>query len=268
MIRTIGTCSLETLEQNLKRLKLKHIRDNLEAINEVALAEEPSYLDFFSYLVEEEIKGRENTQKARRLKAARFPTWRTLEEFDFSFQNSVSQQTVRDLSTFKFIEAKENLILLGPSGVGKSHLAIALGIEAVNAGYHVHFTTMDDLANKMYACLADGSLPRYIRSLLRNDLIILDEVGYLTLDKIASDHLFQLISKTYENVSMIITSNLDFSDWGTLFASPSTAAAVLDRLLHHAHVIVLRGESYRIRNRLVPPQKNPAGGCQSEEEDT
>ena len=172
MIRTIGTCNLETLEQNLKRLKLKHIRNSLEAINEIALTEEPSYLDFFSYLVEEEINGRENTQKTRRLKAARFPTWRTLEEFDFSFQNSVSQQTVRDLSTFKFIKAKENLILLGPSGVGKSHLAIALGIEAVNTGYHVLFTTMDDLANKMYACLADGSLPRYIRSLLRNDLII------------------------------------------------------------------------------------------------
>ena len=171
---------------------------------------------------------------------------------------------MRDLSTFKFIKAKENLILLGPSGVGKSHLAIALGIEAVNTGYHVLFTTMDDLANKMYACLADGSLPRYIRSLLRNDLIILDEVGYLTLDKTASDHLFQLVSKTYENVSMIITSNLDFSDWGTLFASPSTAAAVLDRLLHHAHVIALRGESYRIRNRLVPPQKSLADNCQSE----
>ena len=116
MIRTIGTCNLETLEKNLKRLKLKHIRDNLEAINEVALTEEPSYLDFFSYLVECEINGRENTQKTRRLKAARFPTWRTLEEFDFSFQNSVSQQAVRDLGTFKFIEAKENLILLGPWG--------------------------------------------------------------------------------------------------------------------------------------------------------
>ncbi len=117
---------------------------------------------------------------------------------------------------------------------------------------------MDDLTNKMYACLADGSLPRYMRSMLRNNLIILDEVGYLTLDKTASDHLFQLVSRTYENVSMIITSNLDFSDWGTLFASPSTAAAVLDRLLHYAHVIALRGESYRIRSRLVTLQKNPS----------
>jgi DNA replication protein DnaC len=112
---------------------------------------------------------------------------------------------------------------------------------------------MDELANKMYSCLADGSLSQYIRSLLRHNLIILDEVGYLTLGKSASDHLFQLISRAYENVSLIVTSNLDFSEWGTLFASPSTAAAVLDRLLHHAHVIALRGDSYRVRNRLAPP---------------
>ena len=117
---------------------------------------------------------------------------------------------------------------------------------------------MDDLAAKMYASLADGSLAQYMRSLLRNDLIILDEVGYLTLDKTASDHLFQLISRAYENISLIVTSNLDFSEWGTLFASPGTAAALLHRLLHHAHVINLRGDSYRIRNRLVPPNPTDA----------
>ena len=145
------------------------------------------------------------------------------------------------------------MVLAGPPGVGKSHLAIVLGLEAVYAGYSTLFITMDELANKMYSCLADGSLSQYIRSLLRHNLIILDEVGYLTLGKSASDHLFQLISRAYENVSLIVTSNLDFSEWGTLFASPSTAAAVLDRLLHHAHVIALRGDSYRVRNRLAPP---------------
>ncbi len=254
MIRTIGIADRETLEKNLKQLKLRHVRHTLDSINEVALAEEPSYLDFLAYLVEQEIAGREVTQKQRRLKAARFPAWRTLEEYDFSFQVSVSQQTIRDLATLQFIEKRENLILLGPPGVGKSHLATALGIEAVNAGYNTLFTTMDELATRMYASLADDSLPVYIRSLLRNQLIILDEVGYLTLDKIASDHLFQLVSKAYENVSLVVTSNLDFSEWGTLFASPGTAAALLDRLLHHAHVITLRGDSYRVRNRLVPPK--------------
>ncbi|HIE12770.1 MAG TPA: AAA family ATPase [Desulfotomaculum sp.] len=258
MIRTIGMADRETLEQNLKRLKLRHVRDTLDAINEVALAEEPSYLDFLAYLLQEEITGRETTQKQRRLKAARFPARRTLAEFDFSFQTSVSPQTMRDLATLEFVRNRENLILLGPPGVGKSHLAIALGVEAVNAGYSTLFITMDELAAKMYASLADDSLPQYMRSLLRNDLIILDEVGYLTLDKTASDHLFQLVSKAYENVALIVTSNLDFSDWGTLFASPGTAVALLDRLLHHAHVITLRGDSYRVRNRLVSPRNTQA----------
>ena len=254
MIRTIGMVDRETLEQDLKRLKLRHVRDTLDAINELALTEEPSYLDFLAYLVHEEIAGRETTQQQRRLKAARFPAWRTLDGFDYSFQTSVSQQNVRDLATLEFVRNRENLILLGPPGVGKSYLAIALGIEAVQAGHNTLFTTMDELATRMYASLADGSLAQYMRSLLRNELIILDEVGYLTLDKTASDHLFQLVSKAYENVAMIVTSNLDFSDWGTLFASPGTAAALLDRLLHHAHVITLRGDSYRVRNRMVQPR--------------
>jgi len=254
MIRTIGVADREVLGKNLKRLKLRHVRDTLDAINELALTEEPSYVDFLAYLVQAEVTGREATQLQRRVKAARFPAWRTLAGFDFKFQTSVSQKTIWDLATLEFVRRRENLILLGPPGVGKSHLATALGVEAVQAGFSTLFITMDELATKMYASLADGSLPQYIRSLLRNELIILDEVGYLTLNKAASDHLFQLVSKAYENVALIVTSNLDFSDWGTLFASPSTATALLDRLLHHAHVITMRGDSYRIRNRLVPPR--------------
>ncbi len=133
-------------------------------------------------------------------------------------------------------------------------MAVALGIEAINSGYRVQFITTQDLADQLYSALADGSVSQTMNKLLRNDLIILDELGYIQLDAIGSDHLFQLVAKAYEHRSLIVTSNLDFQDWGgQLFDQPATAAAFLDRLLHHAHVISLKGDSYRIRHRLVPP---------------
>jgi DNA replication protein DnaC len=231
------------------------MRQHLDDINELALQEEPSYMDFLGYLVAREVEGRENTQKELHLKAARFPFYRTLDDFDFSFQNSVSQQTLRDLAELDFLRARENIVLLGPPGVGKTHLAVALGIEAVNQGYRVQFVTAQDLADQLYGALADGTVAQAMNKLLRNDLVILDELGYVQFDAAGSDHLFQLIAKAYEHRSLIVTSNLDFQDWGRLFNQPATAAAFLDRLLHHAHVITLRGDSYRIRHRLTPPAK-------------
>jgi DNA replication protein DnaC len=253
VIRAIPPLDREALEQGLKRLKLRHMREHLDDINELALQEEPSYLDFLAYLVSREVEGREKTRRAIRLKAARFPFYRTIEDFDFTLQNSVSQQTLRDLAQLEFVRARENVVLLGPPGVGKTHLAVALGIEAVNQGYRVQFITAQELADLLYSALADGTVAQTMNKLLRNDVLILDELGYVQFDTTGSDHLFQLISKAYEHRSLIVTSNLDFQDWGRLFDQPATAAAFLDRLLHHAHVIALRGESYRIRHRLTPP---------------
>lgn len=255
MIRTIPPVDREMLDHGLRRLKLRRMRQDLDDINELALQEEPSYMDFLGYLVAREVEGRENTQKELRLKAARFPFYRTLDDFDFSFQNSVSQQTLRDLAQLDFLRTRENIVLLGPPGVGKTHLAVALGIEAVNQGYRVQFITAQDLADQLYGALADGTVSQAMNKLLRNDLIILDELGYVQFDATGSDHLFQLIAKAYEHRSLIVTSNLDFQDWGRLFDQPATAAAFLDRLLHHAHVISLRGDSYRVRHRLTPPMK-------------
>ncbi|MGI6557770.1 MAG: IS21-like element helper ATPase IstB [Limnochordia bacterium] len=253
MIRTIPTVNRDALEQGLRRLKLRHMREHLEDINELALQEEPSYLDFLGYLVSREVEGREQTRRAIRLKAARFPFYRTVDDFDFTVQNSVSQQTLRDLAQLEFVKVRENVVLLGPPGVGKTHLAVALGIEAVNQGYRVQFITAQELADQLYSALADGTVAQTMNKLLRNELIILDELGYVQFDTTGSDHLFQLIAQAYEHRSLIVTSNLDFQDWGRLFDQPATAAAFLDRLLHHAHVITLKGDSYRIRHRLTPP---------------
>jgi DNA replication protein DnaC len=253
MIRTIPPVDREALKRGLRRLKLRHMREDLEDINELALQEEPSYMDFLGYLVLSEIEGRNRIQRENRLKSARFPSYRTLNDFDFAFQNSISRQTLLDLAQLQFLESRENVILLGPPGVGKTHLAVALGIEAINAGYRVQFTTAHDLADHLYSALADGTVGQVMNKLLRNDLIILDELGYIHLDATGSDHLFQLVAKAYERRSLIVTSNLDFQDWGHLFDQPATAAAFLDRLLHHAHVISLKGDSYRIRHRLTPP---------------
>lgn len=153
----------------------------------------------------------------------------------------------------EFVRARENVVLLGPPGVGKTHLAVSLGIEAINQGYRVQFITAQDLSDLLYSALADGTVTQTMNKLLRNDLIILDELGYVQFDTTGSDHLFQIIAKAYENRSLIVTSNLDFEDWGRLFDQPATAAAFLDRLLHHAHVITLRGDSYRVQYRLTPP---------------
>jgi DNA replication protein DnaC len=253
MIPTIGTADREALEAGLKRLKLRRIREVIDEAAELATQEEPGYLDFVAYLVEQEIAAREQTQFQKRLKAARFREIKRLEDFDFAFQTSISRQTIAELANLGFIEAKENIALCGPSGVGKSHLAIALGYEAVKAGYRVGYYPFDELLADLYASLADGSTQQRMRSILRNDLIIWDELGFVSMDQTASDHVFQLVSRIYEQRSLIITTNLDFSEWGDLFGNTATATAVLDRFLHHAHVLMLKGDSYRMRSRLRPP---------------
>lgn len=252
MIPAIGRADAEQLETGLKRLKLRHIRELLDEACEVADTEEPSYRDFVAYLVAQEVQGREVTQLEKRTKAAKFHSLARLQDFDFGFQTSVSRQTIMDLAGLGFVEAKENICLLGPSGVGKTHLAVALGYEAIQAGYRVRYYPFDELIADLYASLADGSTAQKMRSILRNDLIIIDELGYVSMDKTASDHMFQLVSSAYERRSLIVTTNLDFGEWGKLLGNPGTATAILDRFLHHAHVIVLKGDSYRMRGRLLP----------------
>jgi DNA replication protein DnaC len=176
MIRQIPPVDKEQLLEGLKRLKVKHMRGILDDVNEIAMKEEAGYLDFLGYLVNYEVDGRDQTLTNKNLLAAKLPSIKTIDSFDFSFQNSVSQQVIRDLSRLDFIKNHENIIFLGPPGVGKSHLAIGLGYEAVKAGYKVRFCSFGDLIDDLYSSLADGTVRKKIRSILRHDLVIIDEV--------------------------------------------------------------------------------------------
>jgi DNA replication protein DnaC len=240
----------EELTLGLRRLKLRRIREVLEDYNRLAVAQQLSYLDFLAGLIQEEVQARDDTQYQKRLKGARFPSHKTIEAFDFRFQTSVSRHEVLELARLRFVEEHKNCVLVGPPGVGKTHLAIALGLKAIEAGHRVYFTTAQDLVDDLYATLADGSFRHRMRSLLAHDLIIIDELGFLPMDTTASNHLFQVVSQAYERRSLIVTSNRPFQEWGSVFATATIATATLDRLLHQAHILSLQGDSYRLRGAM------------------
>ncbi|MGZ8937501.1 MAG: IS21-like element helper ATPase IstB [Halobacteriota archaeon] len=238
---------MDDIINGLTRLKLRHTRENLDEYCRIAAARSLSYLDFFRMVVAEEVAARDETQYVKRLRAARFPSRKTIEEFDFAFQPSIPKQEILELGSLRFLDRHENVILLGPPGLGKTHLAIALGYEAVLRGKTVYFTSAQELVVELYAALADGTVKQRLKSLAKFDLIICDELGYLPMDDVAGNHLFQVVSQAYERQSLIITSNRPFQEWGDFFPNTSLASATLDRLLHHKHIFTFRGESYRMK---------------------
>lgn len=187
------------------------------------------------------------------------PHHKTLDDFDFTFQPDLDVRKIRDLATLAFVETKSNICLLGPPGVGKSHLACALSMAACQAGYPVYFTTLDELVAKLRTAQAAGRLNRQLRVYLRPAVLVIDEVGYLPLDRTDANLLFQTISRRYEKGSIILTSNKAFSEWGQLFDDDVLATAILDRLLHHCDVISINGPSWRLKDRLADnDQPTPA----------
>ncbi|GAA5117182.1 IS21-like element helper ATPase IstB [Haloechinothrix salitolerans] len=182
---------------------------------------------------------------------SRLPHHKTLDDYDFTFQPSLDVRKVKDIAALSFVEAKANVALLGPPGVGKTHLACSLGIAACQAGYGVYFTTLDELIRKLHAADATGRLTRQIRTYLRPTVLIIDEVGYLPLDQKDANLLFQLVSRRYETGSIILSSNKAFSEWGPIIGDEVLATAILDRLLHHCDVISINGPSWRMKDRLA-----------------
>lgn len=239
----------ESVIEDLRRLKLSTVRENLDAHLRLAQSKSLTYLEFLKGLTSEEIRGREESNYRRRLKSARFPIVKTLDEFDFAFQPSLSKDKIFQLKDCRWVANAVNLLFAGQSGTGKSHLAMALGLEAIQMGYKVYFTTVADLMDQVNAAEASGQILPLQRRLLKQDVVILDELGYLKIDRTQGNFLFRLVSHAYEKFSLIITTNKDFSGWAEIFTDQVQVSAMLDRLLHHAVIFNIQGDSYRVKRR-------------------
>jgi DNA replication protein DnaC len=208
------------------------------------------YLDFLDLVLSEELAVREDRRFRSGLRTSKLPHHKTLDEYDFSFQPDLDPRKIKDLATLSFVEAKANAALLGPPGVGKTHIAVALAVAACRAGYSIYFTTLDDMVRHLKTAKAAGRLVNKLGTYLRPSVLVVDEVGYQPLERAEANLVFQVISKRYEKGSIILTSNKTFGEWGQVFGDEVLATAILDRLLHHCEVVSINGNSYRLKNRL------------------
>lgn len=238
---------MQNLISDLRAFKLSGMAFSLEERLIYAQTNKLSYKDLLELLCEDEKSTRKDNNYKRRTNAAKLPSVKKLEDFDFSFQPTIDQKVIADLATCQFINSKENIILVGQSGTGKTHLAISFAIKALSKEYSVYFTTVSDLLYNLHIAKADNSYPRKLKQIVNYDLLILDELGFKQLPKYSSDDFFAIISKRYEHKSTIITTNKEIQEWNDIFDEEVLTKAIVDRLMHHASIFNIRGNSYRMK---------------------
>jgi DNA replication protein DnaC len=243
----------DDLHRQLDYLNLTFMQEHVEELARQAAEKQWSHVDFLSRLVEGEAALRQDRARVRRIRDARFPVLKTLDQFDFTWPTKINRLAVQNLFRLKFIEDKANSIIIGGVGLGKSHLAIALGYAACQAGFRVRFTTAIDIVNTLLAAEKAGRLVQEMKKYTQPPLLVCDELGYLPIDKRGADLLFQIISQRYECGSIVLTTNKAFKHWPSIFNNDSTlTSAILDRILHHAETLVIEGKSYRMKDRIEP----------------
>jgi DNA replication protein DnaC len=247
------------LKHHLEKLRLPTIRREWESAAAGCASDGRDYGDFLLQLTERELIEREQRAAQRRIKSAKFPVLKTLDDFDFGAQSSINETLIRQLTSGEYLDARENVLMIGNSGTGKTHLATSLGFAACAQGKRVRFWSASALVTHMLEMREQRELKRFFAQVEKHDLIILDELGYVPFSKAGAELLFEIVSRSYERLSLIVTTNLPFEQWIEVMGSERLTGALLDRLTHRVHIIEANGESYRLKDARKR-RKKPKGG--------